>query len=310
MEGFADRLTRAVREKGNPVCIGLDPRFDLLPTRIRQLAVRTHGSSARAVATAFIEFNCAILDAVADVVPVCKPQVAFYEEYGAEGVRAFEETVRYAQHKGLLVISDAKRGDIGSTAEAYAQAHIGGGGEISGRAFDADAVTVNPYLGRDSIEPFLRLSAERGKGVLILVRTSNPGARDLQDLDVRGRPLYERVAEMVHDLGGTLGRSGLSNVGAVVGATYPDEARRLRQVMPNAPFLVPGYGFQGGTPTDAIAGFRADGTGAVVSSSRGAIYAFREEPYASRHGEAGFAQATREVALQMAEDLNAALRRR
>lgn len=310
MESFADRLARAVRDKGNAVCVGLDPRFDSLPARIRQLALRTHGSSTRAVAAAFLEFNRAIIDAVADLVPVCKPQNAFYEEYGSEGVKAFEETIRYARAKGLLVISDAKRGDIGSTAEAYAQAHLGGGGKIVGRGFDADAVTVNPYLGRDSLAPFLRLSAERHKGVFILARTSNPGARDLQDLGVGGRPLYEHVADMVRDLGPRVGASGLSDIGAVVGATYPTEARRLRELMPNAPFLVPGYGAQGARPDDAVAGFRDDGSGAVVSSSRGVIFAFREEPYASRHGEAGFAVAAREAAEQMAAELNAALRRR
>ena len=310
MEGFGDRLAGAVREKGNPVCIGLDPRFDLLPSPLRQLALRTHGPSARAVATAFLEFNRAILDAVADFVPVCKPQVAFYEEYGAEGIGAFEKTIRYAQKKGLLVISDAKRGDIGSTAEAYAQAHIGGGGDIAGHAFDADAVTVNPYLGRDSIEPFLRVAADRGRGVLILVHTSNPGARDLQDLDAGGRPLYERVAEMVDELRGPIGASGLSNVGAVVGATYPDQARRLRRLMPSAPFLMPGYGKQGATAADAVAGFREDGSGAVVGSSRAVIFAYRKEPYTRRHGEAGFAAAAREAAQRMVEELNGALKRR
>lgn len=310
MESFADRLTRAVRDKGNAICVGLDPRFELLPTRIRQLALRTHGSSTRAVAAAFLEFNRAIIDAVADLVPICKPQNAFYEEYGSEGVRAFEDTIRYAQSKGMLVISDAKRGDIGSTAEAYAQAHLGGGGEIIGHGFDADAVTVNPYLGRDSLEPFLRLSAERRKGVFILARTSNPGARDLQDLGVDGRPVYEHVADMVRELAPSRGSSGLSDVGAVVGATYPTEARRLRELMPEAPFLVPGYGAQGAKADDAVAGFRDDGSGAVVSSSRGVIFAYREEPYASRHGEAGFARAAREAVEQMARELNDALRYR
>jgi len=310
MQSFADRLVHAVRQKGTPVCVGLDPRFDLLPRGLQLLARRTYGASARAVATAFVEFNRAILDAVADFVPACKPQIAFYEEYGAEGVLAFEETVSYAQSKGVLVISDAKRGDIGTTAEAYAQAHLGGAGDFLGHGFDADAVTVNPYLGRDSLEPFLRLSAERGKGVFILVRTSNPGARDLQDIDAGGRPMYEHVADLVRELGGTLGTSGLSDIGAVVGATYPREAQRLRELMPHAPFLVPGYGAQSATAADAVAGFPADGLGAVVSSSRGIIFAYRDEPYASRHGETGFAAAARDAARDMADRLNAALEQR
>lgn len=306
MDVFADRFLHAVERKGNPICVGLDPRFDSLPSHIRRLALRTHGTSARAVASAFLEFNRAILDAVADLVPVCKPQIAFYEEYGAEGIRAFEETVRYARAKGLVVISDAKRGDIGSTAEAYAAAQLGDGNtEIIGRGFDADAVTVNPYLGRDSLEPFLRYCGDRGKGVFVLVRTSNPGARDLQDLRADGRPVYEHVAEMVHELGG--GRRGrLSDVGAVVGATYPEEARRLREIMPEAPFLVPGYGAQGAAAKDAVAGFRRDGTGAVVSSSRGIIFAFREKQYAEL-GDAKFADAAREAVLAMAAELKAAM---
>jgi len=309
MSNFADRLVAAVRAKGNPVCVGLDPRFDLLPSRIRQHCLRTHGASARAVAAAFLEFNRAIIDAVADLVPVCKPQIAFYEEFGAEGVRAFDETVRYAHARGLLVISDAKRGDIGSTAEAYARAHLcDDRDEVVGRGFDADAVTVNPYLGRDSLAPFLALCRDRGRGVFILVRTSNPGAGDLQDLASEGRPVYERVAEMVRDLGGPAGPTGFNDVGAVVGATYPQQARRLREIMPDTLFLVPGYGAQGAGATDAVAGFRADGLGGVVNSSRGLIFAYREEPYASRFGEAKFAEAARAAAADMAEALCNALR--
>lgn len=308
MSRFADRFVAAVRAKGNPVCIGLDPRFDLLPTRLRQLALRTHGASARAVASAFLDFNRAIIDAVADLVPVCKPQIAFYEEYGTEGVRAFDETVRYAHSRGLVVISDAKRGDIGSTAEAYARAHLANDvGDVVGRGFDADAVTVNPYLGRDSIAPFLELCRQQQRGIFLLVRTSNPGARDLQDLQSDGRPIYEHVAAMVRDLGGAAGPSGFNDVGAVVGATYPEQARRLREIMPDTLFLVPGYGAQGASAADAVAGFRDDGLGAVVSSSRGVIFAFREEPYASRFEEAKFAEAARAAVLDMAAALQGAL---
>ena len=307
MSSFADRLVVAVRAKGNPVCVGLDPRFELLPRRLRQRALRTHGASTRAVATAFVEFNCALIDAVADLVPVCKPQVAFYEEYGAEGMRAFEETVRHARAAGLLVISDAKRGDIGSTAEAYARAHLGGEGDgIAGHGFDADAVTVNPYLGHDSLAPFLA-ARERGKGAFVLVRTSNPGAVDLQNLDVGGAPLYERVAEMVRDLGGPPGPSGFNDVGAVVGATYPEEARRLRALMPHTLFLVPGYGAQGGTAAGAAAGFRPDGLGCVVSSSREITFAYRDPAWAASHEEKDFPAAAREAVLRMVEAVRKAL---
>lgn len=309
MASFADRLLAAIRAKGNPVCVGLDPRFDLLPSFLRNRMLRSHGSSTRAVATAFIEFNRAILDAVADVVPICKPQIAFYEEYGAEGLRAFEETVRHARERGLLVLSDVKRGDIGSTAEAYARGHLGRhGGGIAGHGIDADAVTVNPYLGRDSLAPFLA-ERERGKGVFILVRTSNAGAGDLQDLAAGGAQLFERVADMVRDLGGPAGPSGFNDVGAVVGATYPDEARRLRERMPHTIFLVPGYGAQGGTAADAAAGFDASGRGCIVSSSRDITFAYREPDWAAAHDEREFAAAAREAALRMADALAAALKR-
>lgn len=306
MNSFADRFVAAVRAKGTPVCVGLDPRFEQLPTRLRQVALRTHGSSARAVASAFLEFNRAILDAIADVVPVCKPQIAFYEEYGSEGVRAFEDTVRYARAKGLLVISDAKRGDIGSTAEAYARAHLGDDrGEVIGHGFAADAVTVNPYLGRDSLAPFIALCQERRRGAFVLVRTSNPGAKDIQDLENGGRPLYERVAEMVRELGGAPGPSGFNDIGAVVGATYPHEARRLRELMPHTLFLVPGYGAQGANAADALAGLGPDRLGGVVSSSRSVIFAFREKRYAAAFSEDKFADAARAAVADMIRDLGA-----
>lgn len=306
---FADRLIAAVKAQGNPVCVGLDPRFDWLPKAIRESATKAHGPGAPAAAEAFLAFNRAILDALAGRVPVCKPQIAFYEEYGADGIRCYRETIRHAQARGFLVISDAKRGDIGSTAEAYARAHLGGAGD-DGAGFDADALTVNPYLGRDTLQPYLDLGLPLGKGLFVLVKTSNPGSGDLQDLEAgpERRPLYEHVAGMVRQLGEKhRGAGGFTPVGAVVGATYPEQARRLRELMPDALFLVPGYGAQGATAKDAAAAFRKDGLGAVVNSSRGILFAFRQEPYASRFGEAKFAEAAREAALAMAKDLNAAL---
>ncbi|MBI3828355.1 MAG: orotidine-5'-phosphate decarboxylase [Planctomycetes bacterium] len=312
MNHFADRLVAAVKAKGNPVCVGLDPRFDLLPQSIREDAAKRHGNTPRAVAEAYLAFNKALIDALADLVPVCKPQIAFYEEFGAEGIRAYAETVRHARQKGMLVISDAKRGDIGTTAVAYARAHLGGkeitGGD--GVGFDADALTVNPYMGRDTIQPYLDIGVTNGKGIFVLVKTSNPGSGDLQDLEAGGKPIYEHVAAMIADLGAKhRGASGFSPVGAVVAATYPQQARRLREVMPDSLFLVPGYGAQGATAEDAAASFRSDGLGAVVNASRGIIFAFKQEPYASQFGEAKFAEAARAAAQKMAAELNAALRR-
>jgi orotidine-5'-phosphate decarboxylase len=302
---FGDRLIAVVRSKGNAVCLGLDPRPDLLPPYLWQRARSVFGDSRAAVAKAFVDFNCALIDGLADIVPVCKPQIAFYEEYGAEGIRAFADTVRYAHARGLLVISDAKRGDIGPTAAAYARAHLDPAG------FDADAMTVNPYMGADTVEPYLELCARLGKGIFLLVKTSNPGSGDVQDLDTGGRPLFERVAEMVARLGAAhVGDSGFSSVGAVVGATYPEQARRLRAMLPDTIFLVPGYGAQGATASGTAAGFRADGLGAVVNSARDLIFAFRREPYASRHGATGFVDAARAAAVKMAEELTEALSKR
>lgn len=310
MNHFADKLVAAVKTKGNPVCVGLDPRFDLLPKALQQDAEKKFGKTPRAVAEAYLAFNKALLDALADIVPICKPQIAFYEEFGADGIRAYEETMRYAKAKGVLTISDAKRGDIGSTAVAYARAHLGGmeitgGGSVG---FDADALTVNPYMGHDTLLPYLDIGATNGKGIFVLVKTSNPGSGDLQDLEAGGRPVYEHVAEIISKLGEKhRGTNGYTPVGAVVGATYPQQARRLRELMPESIFLVPGFGAQGGTAQDAALCFR-NGLGAVVNSSRGIIFAYKQEPYASQYGEAKFAEAARAATIKMAEELNAAIK--
>lgn len=324
---FADRLEQAIKNKGNPICVGLDPRFEKLPIELQKDAILKYGLTAKAMAEAFIAFNKAILDAVAELVPVCKPQAAFYEELGWEGLRAYEATIAYAKEKELLVISDAKRGDIGSTAQAYARAHLArvrgtppqsvlefeetlksDGESIAG--FDADALTVNPYLGRDTLEPFLQTAAANGRGVFVLVKTSNKGSGDLQDLPLaeKNAPLYEHVAGMVHELGQSCrGQCGLSAVGAVVGATYPKQARRLRELMPDAIFLIPGYGAQGGSAEDAAAGFLSGGRGAIVNSSRGIIFAYQQKPYDKKYGENDFAGAARAAVLKMAEELKAVL---
>ncbi|MES1198410.1 MAG: orotidine-5'-phosphate decarboxylase [Pseudomonadota bacterium] len=256
---FADRLIEAVRAKATPLCVGLDP----LPERIPAF----FGDGAKALRA----FGEAIIDIAAAHASTLKPQLGFFEPYGAEGYAAAIDLCAYAQSKGMVVILDAKRGDIGSTAEGYARACLGGA-----PAFDADAVTVNAYLGKDSLEPFLKLAAERAKGVIVLVRTSNPGARDLQDLAVDGAPLWRRVGELIAPEAKRLeGQSGWSGLMAVCGATWPEEARALRAVLSTSLFLVPGYGAQGASARDAVAGFTASPRGregGVVSSSRAVLY--------------------------------------
>jgi orotidine-5'-phosphate decarboxylase len=308
---FSDKLDAAISAKGNPICVGLDPRFDQLPKALRDAAISKHGHSVEAVAEAFLVFNKAIIDAVADIVPICKPQVAFYEEYGWQGMRTYAETIRYAREKSLLVISDAKRGDIGATALSYARAHLGGE-SIEGKTvgFDADALTVNPYMGRDTLEPYFEIGDPAGRGIFVLVKTSNSGSGDLQDLVVEsGKTIRDHVAEMVHTLGQKhRGERGLTDVGAVVGATYPEQARHLRALMPDTIFLIPGYGAQGASAADSVAGFRADGRGAIVNNSRNIIFAYKQSAFAS-FGEKGFAGAARAATLKMAEELAAALKK-
>ncbi len=266
MTHFADRLVAACRAKGNAVCAGLDPRWESLP-----LVVRGHYESAT-VADAFLEFCNRALDVIAPIVPVVKPQMAFFEQCGPAGFMALQQVVRKARDLGLLVILDGKRNDIASTAAAYADAAF----EVWG----ADAVTVNPYLGRDAVEPFLASARRSGRGVFVLVRTSNPGAGQFQDLDCGGRPLYMHVSEAVRSWAReNMGACGFGDVGAVVGATYPAELALLRQTLPEAVFLVPGFGAQGAGAADTAAAFRPDGLGAVVNSSRGILFPFRpEEP--------------------------------
>jgi len=307
---FADRFDEALKAKGNPICVGLDPRFDQIPKALTEAALKKHGRTADAVAAAFLAFNQAIIDAVADIVPVCKPQVAFYEEYGWRGLRAYEETISYAKQKGLLVISDAKRGDIGATALAYARAHLCARSDPKDAGFEADALTVNPYMGGDTLEPYLESAASEGKGIFVLVKTSNPGSGEIQDMvTATSDTVSERVAALVQALGAkNLGRCGLSDVGAVVGATYPEQAEHLRRLMPDTLFLVPGYGAQGATARDAVAGFRKDGRGAIVNNSRLLIFAYRQDAYA-KYGEKDFAGAARAATLKMAEELKKALER-
>ena len=300
---FADRLTNRISELSNPTVVGLDPRLSQIPEFIRENAIEEFGETTEAVAEAIIDFNMGIIDAISDIVPAVKPQIAFYECYGHQGFRAYEETVRYAQEKGLIVIGDAKRNDIGSTAQAYADGHLGTV-DLFGEpesVIDTDALTVTPYLGSDGIDPFTKVCAVRGKGIFVLVRTSNPSADEIQGQALGDHLMDEHVASLVEGWGRELiGDSGFSSVGAVVGATYPEEARVLRNLMPNQIFLVPGYGAQGGGAEDVKPCFHENGTGAIVNSSRGIIFAYQKQ---ERPGEA-YAEAAREAALAMKEDLS------
>src|ERR1700686_4682931 len=306
MTVFADRLIQSVRAKGNPCVVGLDPRIDLMPAFIKS----GRGEPTREVIRSIItDFHELVIDAVAGLVPAVKPQLAFFEQYGSAGVEAFENTVAYAKQRGLLVIADGKRNDISSTAEAYAAAFLGEA-DVLGRkqkVFDADAATVTPYLGRDSLMPFVDACAKYGKGLFVVLKTSNPGSRDFQDQPVTatGRPLYESIAATVDELGPALvGESGYSSIGAVIGATFPEDGRKLRALMPQALILVPGYGAQGGSAESAAACFNADGLGAVVSSSRGITYAY-SSPDISREA---FARTVRENTQKMIYEITSALK--
>ena len=314
MKNFADKLIEAVKAKGNPICVGLDPRLNKIPKYLKDAALDGNKTPTEAAADAIIAFNEGIIDAVADIVPVVKPQIAFYEMFGHQGIRAYEHTLRYAKDKGLVTIADAKRNDIGSTAVAYAQAFLGevemfeGEHEVVMPIFDADSLTVTPYLGWDGVRPFVEECAKYGKGIFTLVKTSNPSSGDLQDLILSSHqelPLHEIVGSLVDSWGlDHVGDSGYSCVGCVVGATYPEQAKKLRKIMPNSIFLVPGYGAQGGGAADVVPCFNEDGLGAVVNSSRGIIHAYEK---LDGFDERTFAEASRKACEMMAEDLRSAL---
>jgi orotidine-5'-phosphate decarboxylase len=292
---FPDRLESAIQAKNSRVCVGIDPRAARLPTEFRP----PEGASVEAIASAIADWAIALLDVVAPLVPIVKPQIAFFEAYGAAGFHAFERTVAAARERGVLVLSDVKRGDIGSTSEAYAQGHFGHIG--------ADAVTLNPYLGLDTLEPFLHWCRTAGKGMYVLVRTSNPGAADLQDLVVGDAKVHEHLAARLAEIGageGLMGASGVSSVGAVVGATYPEELAALRTVMPTTPLLVPGYGAQGGGAEGCRGAFLPGGRGAVVSSSRGITFAFGQGDHAERFGDPRWRESVEAAVVDMRDALN------
>ena len=309
MTTYIQRLHAAMIAKHTAALVGLDPRFEQLPSSVIRAAERRGTSDRRAVmAAAYEEFCFRIIDVVAPLVPAVKPQAAFFEECGPEGLQALSRVIRRARDSGLVVICDAKRGDIGSTAEAYAAAYLAGE-DPDAAPFGADALTVSPYLGSDTLDPFVRAATERHGGIYVLVRTSNPGAGAFQDLQADGRPLYQHVAEVVKARSaGFAGGERYGPIGAVVGATYPQELVQLRAVMPHVPLLVPGYGSQGGTAADVAAAFDENRMGALVNNSRGINFAHSREPYRSTFGEASWEQAVEAATKDMIADLAAAIR--
>ena len=306
-----NKLVDKIKKQNAPVVVGLDPMMKFVPKHLQDAAFKEYGETLEGAAEAIWQFNKSIIDNIYDIVPAVKPQVAMYEQFGIPGMIAFKKTVDYCHEKDMVVIGDVKRGDIGSTSEAYAVAHLGkvkvGNKEIA--AFDEDFATVNPYLGSDGINPFLKVCKEEKKGIFILVKTSNPSSGEFQDRLIDGRPLYEHVAEKVNEWAMQCMGDDYSYVGAVVGATYPEMGKVLRKVMPKSFILVPGYGAQGGKAEDLVHFFNEDGLGAIVNSSRGIIAAYAKEEYA-KFGEANFADASRQAAIDMINDINGALNKR
>ncbi len=303
-----NKLIDKIQQTGAPIVVGLDPMMKFIPPQIQEAAFALYGETLEGAAEAIWQYNKGIVDAVCDLIPAVKPQIAMYEQFGVPGVIAFKKTVDYCREKGLVVIGDVKRGDIGSTSEAYAVGHLGRVqvGQSSCCGFDEDFVTVNPYLGSDGVQPFIKVCREEKKGIFVLVKTSNPSSGELQDKLVDGRPIYELVGEQVAAWGEECMGDGYSYVGAVVGATYPEQGRILRQIMPRAFILVPGYGAQGGRGADLVHFFNRDGLGAIINSSRGIIAAYQQEKYAD-YGAANYADASRAAVLDMREDIARAL---
>ncbi|HOA98118.1 MAG TPA: orotidine-5'-phosphate decarboxylase [Acetivibrio saccincola] len=308
---FIDVLIKKIKEKNNPSVVGLDPKIEYIPSFIKEEAFKKQGKTLKGAANAIFTFNKYIIDAVYDIVPAVKPQLAYYEMYGLEGLKAFYETCRYAKEKGLLVIADGKRNDIGSTAESYSAAFLGKTKieDTEEAAFDVDALTVNPYLGIDGIKPFIEDCDKYNKGIFILVKTSNKSSGQFQDIITEtGKSMYEIVAQHIEEWGRDLkGEYGYSSVGAVVGATYPNQAKILRKILKSAYILVPGYGAQGGTAKDVASSFNPDGLGAIVNASRSIMYAYKSERWKEKYTEEKFYEASRAEALRMKEDINGVL---
>lgn len=309
-----NQLVSRIKETGAPIVVGLDPMMKFVPEHIQKKAFAEYGETLEGAAEAIWQYNKGIVDCIYDLIPAVKPQIAMYEQFGIPGLVAFKKTVDYCKEKGLVVIGDIKRGDIGSTSEAYAVGHLGRVqvGSNSYYGFDEDFVTVNPYLGSDGVKPFIKICQEEKKGIFVLVKTSNPSSGEFQDRklsDADERALYEVVGEQVTKWGSELMGDSYSYVGAVVGATYPEQGKLLRKVMPKAYILVPGYGAQGGKGADLVHFFNEDGLGAIVNSSRGIIAAYQQEKYA-QFGAEHYADASRAAVEDMIADIAGALEAR
>ena len=306
-----NQLVANIKKTGAPIVVGLDPMLNYIPEQVQKKAFAEYGETLEGAAEAIWQFNKEIVDKTYDLIPAVKPQIAMYEQFGLPGLAAFKKTVDYCKEKGLVVIGDIKRGDIGSTSAAYAVGHIGKV-KVSSKTyapFDEDFVTVNPYLGSDGVNPFLDVCKEEKKGIFVLVKTSNPSSGEFQDQKIDGRPLYELVGEKVAAWGSEVMGDEYSYVGAVVGATYPEMGKVLRKVMPKAYILVPGYGAQGGKGKDLVHFFNEDGLGAIVNSSRGIIAAYKQEQYA-KFGAENFGDASRAAVETMIADIKGALENR
>ncbi len=305
---MVSKLIEKIQKTKAPICVGLDPMLSYIPEHVTKKAFAEFGETLEGAAEAVWQFNKEIVDATCDLIPSVKPQIAMYEQFGLPGLAAYDKTVKYCQEKGLIVIGDVKRGDIGSTSAAYATGHLGtvqvGSQTLSG--FNTEYITVNPYLGTDGVKPFVDVCNQCDRGIFVLVKTSNPSSGEFQDRLIDGRPLYELVAEKVVEWGDASMDGAYSNVGAVVGATYPEMSKVLRKLMPRTYFLVPGYGAQGGTAEDLKYCFNEDGLGAVVNSSRGIIAAYKKEAYA-KFGAEHFGEASRQAVIDMIADINSVL---
>ena len=304
-----NKLINKIQKTKAPIVVGLDPMLSYVPEHIQKKAFAEYGETLEGAAEAIWQFNKEIVDKTYDLIPAVKPQIAMYEQFGIEGLKAYNKTVDYCKSKDLVVIGDIKRGDIGSTSAAYAVGHLGKVqvGSKTYAGFDEDFATVNPYLGSDGVKPFIDVCKQENKGLFILVKTSNPSSGEFQDQKIDGKPLYELVGEKVAQWGEEhMGESGYSYVGAVVGATYPEQGEILRKVMPKSFILVPGYGAQGGKGKDLVHFFNEDGLGAIVNSSRGIIAAYKQEAYA-KFGAENFGDASRAAVEAMIADIQGAL---
>lgn len=304
-----NKLVDKIKKTDAPIVVGLDPMMKFIPKHITEQAFASYGETLEGAAEAVWQYNKAIVDAVYDLIPAVKPQIAMYEQFGIPGLSAFQKTVDYCKSKDLIVIGDVKRGDIGSTSAAYATAHLGKVkvGNSLRSVFDEDFATVNPYLGSDGIQPFLDVCREEKKGIFVLVKTSNPSSGEFQDRMMDDKPLYQIVGEHVAAWGENLMGDCYSYVGAVVGATYPEIGKRMRKLMPKTYILVPGYGAQGGKGKDLACFFNEDGLGAIVNSSRGIIAAYQSDAYKERFAPENFADASRQAVEDMIKDIRSAL---